>query len=150
VEGVNRVEANGRRWAVAVLAVARRATGARQVCAQTAGVNEDGTNNGAGVFPNPDGVHSFTVTGGRVGGAGATLFADFLLSPSSTNDWIDVDNDGHAGFFNTFPFVDQLATQFTPGENLSTHWIFQYRSVGSVNGFNEFVESQTCHASSPW
>ncbi len=110
------------------------------------GVNNDCAGNGAGVFPNPDGVHTFTITGGQVAGAGATLFADFFLSPSSTNDWIDADNDGDAGFFNVFPFVDQLATLFTPAANLTTHWIFQYRSVGSVNGYNEFVENQTCHA----
>jgi len=119
---------------------------AKQVSAQTAGVNEDCTGNGAGVFPNPDNAHNFTVTGGQVSGAGATLFVDFFLAPASTNDWIDADNDGKAGFFNTFPFVDQLATQFTPSQNLSTHWLFQYRSVGSVNGFNEFVENQTCLA----
>jgi len=143
---MTRVKVNGCRSVATMLAVALSAVGARQVCAQTAGVNDDCTNNGAGVFPNPDNVHNFTVTGGQVSGAGATLFINFFLAPASTNDWIDVDNDGKAGFFPTFPFVDQLATQFTPSQNLSAHWLFQYRSVGSVNGFNEFVENQTCHA----
>jgi hypothetical protein len=129
-----------------VLAVVLSAAAPRQVCAQTAGVNDDCTGNGAGVFPNPDGIHNFTVTGGQVSGAGATLFLDFFASPASTNDWIDADGDGRAGFFDTFPFVDQLASQYAPGQNLTTHWLFQYRAVGSVNGFNEFVESQTCHA----
>lgn len=110
------------------------------------GTNEDCVSNGAGVFPNPNGINTYNVTGGQVSGAGATLFVDFFLSPSSTNDWIDVDKDGRAGFFAAFPFVDQLAAQFAPATNLNTHWMFQYRSVGSVNGYNEFVENQTCGA----
>lgn len=104
-----------------------------------------GPANGAGVFNNDHG--QFTVNGGQVSMAGATLFVDFFTTPSSTNDWNDVDGDGFAGFDPfTFPFVDQLASQFTPGNNLSTWWLFQYRSVGSVEGFNEFVANQTCLA----
>lgn len=110
------------------------------------GTNNECSSNGAGVFLHPDGIHTFNISGGQVAGAGATLFADFFLQPSQTNDWIDVDNDGQAGFFAAFPFVDQLAPNFTPNTNLSAHWIFQYRSVGSVNGYNEFVENQTCGA----
>ena len=89
---MTRVKANGCRWVVAILAVSLGAVGARQVCAQTAGVNNDCVGNGAGVYPNPDNVHNFTVTGGQVSGAGATLFVDFFLAPASTNDWIDVDH----------------------------------------------------------
>jgi hypothetical protein len=74
------------------------------------------------------------------------LFVDFFLTPSSTNDYIDVDGDGRFGFSPVFPFVDNLGPLWTAGGNLSTWWLFQYRSVGSVNGFNEFVENQTCNA----
>src|SRR3989338_9728710 len=112
---MTRTKANGYRSVAALLAVTIGAAGVGKVGAQTAGVNGDCTNNGAVVFPNPDNVHNFTVTGGQVSGAGATLFVDFFLAPASTNDWIDLDNDGQAGyFFPVFPYVDQLATQFTP------------------------------------
>ena len=109
--------------------------------------NNDCINHGIFGSPFPAGTGSVTVTGGQVSGAGATLFVDFFLSPTSTNDWIDVDNDGKAGFFSTFPFVDNLGQNWLPpGGVINTHWMFQYRSVGSVNGFNEFVENQTCNA----
>jgi hypothetical protein len=83
-------------------------------------------------------------SGGLVSGAGATLFVDFFTFPASTNDWIDVDDDGFSGFLGFFPFVDQLSTPYVTGSDLSSHWEFQYRSVGSVRGFEEFVENQTC------
>ena len=102
------------------------------------------TDDGMGVFSNGD--ESFTVNGGQVSMAGATLFVDFFTAPASTNDWNDVDGDGKAGFFATFPFTDNLAATFTPSQDLDTWWAFQYRSVGSVNGFNQFVENQTCGA----
>jgi len=54
--------------------------------------------------------------------------------------------DGLAGNFATFPFVDNLGTLWPINGSINTYWMFQYRSVGSVNGFNEFVENQTCHA----
>ncbi len=111
-----------------------------------AGVNQDCVNNGVQGSPFPAGAGTVTVTGGQVAGAGATLFVDFFRAPASTNDWNDVDLDGQAGNFSTFPFVDNLGTLWPPNGIISTHWMFQYRSVGSVNGFNEFVESQTCHA----
>jgi len=82
--------------------------------------------------------------GGVVSGAGATLFIDFFTFPASTNDWIDVNQDGFSGFLGSPPFVDQLATPYQAGSDLGSHWEFQYRSVGSVRGFEEFVENQTC------
>ncbi len=92
---------------------------------------------------------TITIDGGQINMAGATLFVDFFRQDSSTNDWIDVDGDGFFGFVNpdpTFQFVDQLATQFSPaaGGNIDTWWAFNYRSVGSVNGFIEFVQYQLC------
>lgn len=105
--------------------------------------NDDCLNDGAGVFNNDHG--QFTINGGQISGAGATLFVDFFRAPASTNDFIDVDMDGLQGNLPGFPFVDQLGTPFVPGLNLNTYWQFQYRSVGSVNGFNEFVASQTCN-----
>lgn len=107
--------------------------------------NTCGPTNGAGTFLNDHG--EFVVNGGQVSMAGATLFVDFFTTPSSTLDWNDVDGDGFAGYDPfTFPLVDQLASQFTPGSDLTTWWMFQYRSVGSVQGFNEFVGNQTCFA----
>src|SRR5947207_1477615 len=94
-------------WSVIIVAsLAARLTDARGQSG--AGTNPGCENNGAGVFESPDAAHSFTITGGQVSGAGATLFNPFFASPASTNDWLDVDNDGNAGFFNSFPFVDQL------------------------------------------
>jgi hypothetical protein len=94
------------------------------------------------------------VNGGQVSMAGATLFVDFFRQQSSTNDWIDVDFNGWSGYDSTCdpppcnvypPYgVDFLSSLFLPGFNLDTHWAFQYRSIGSVNGFNEFVANQTC------
>ncbi len=40
--------------------------------------------------------------------------------------------------------VDQLAPLFDPGQNWRGWWLFQYRSVGSVEGFGEFVTNQLC------
>ncbi len=107
--------------------------------------NNDCVADGAGTFVNANG-EQLTFDGGQISMAGATLFVDFFRTPSSTNDWVDVDSDGFSGFDPfTPPFVDQLGATYTPGQNLTTWWGFQYRSVGSVNGFNEFVDSQTCN-----
>jgi len=52
---------------------------------------------------------------------------------------------GWRGISSRFP-CGQLGDALA-GQRLDhTYWMFQYRSVGSVNGFNEFVENQTCHA----
>ncbi len=101
------------------------------------------------------------VDGGQVNGAGATLFVDFFKVPASTND--DYGCDGHDGVdgdedCNGNPYwgfdlsrsncgqspVDQLAPFFDPGQNWRGHWLFQYRSVGSVEGFGEFISFQLC------
>jgi hypothetical protein len=92
-------------------------------------------------------TNNITVTGGQINMAGATLFVDFFRQASSTNDWIDVDSDGFFGFRNpdpTFQFVDQLTAPYTPGGALNTYWAFNYRSVGSVRGFEEFIDYQLC------
>lgn len=83
----------------------------------------------------------------QVNGSGASLFVDFSRFPAATNDWIDCDGDGLWGFYDSdsdgFPdAVDQLAPT-NPG-NPNLHWIYQYRSVGSVEGFEEFIAYQTC------
>lgn len=129
---------------IVVAATVIMSLGAAQLYA--AGANLDCVNNGVQGSPFSAGSGQVTVTGGQVSGAGATLFVDFFRAPSSTNDWIDVDGDGLAGNFSTFPFVDNLGSLWPPNGTINTHWMFQYRSVGSVNGFNEFVENQTCNA----
>jgi len=110
-------------------------------------VNECCVNDGTGAFA--DAANQLvTINGGQVSGAGATLLIDFFRSPSSTLDWVEVDGDGCSGFMDPVPagcpVVDQLATGYTVGLPLTTWWNFQYRSVGSVNGFNEFVGNQLC------
>ncbi|TWT42043.1 hypothetical protein RAS1_31700 [Phycisphaerae bacterium RAS1] len=85
----------------------------------------------------------------QVNGAGATLFVDvFDNNPALTNDWIDVDGDGRFGFYdsdnNGSPdAVDQLAPNTAPTIP-TAYWIIQYRSVGSVEGYLEFVTYQLC------
>lgn len=86
---------------------------------------------------------------GQVNGAGATLFVDFFRSPAITNDFIDVDNDGIFGF--TPPAsVDQLgsatnyAGPYGPNQGTQTWWTLQYRSVGSIEGYEEWIRYQTC------
>jgi len=94
-----------------------------------------------------DPVNNITILGGQVNMSGATLFVDFFRQASSTNDWIDVDGDGLFGFNPADPnflFVDQLSTAYSAGNPLNTWWAFNYRSVGSVEGFSEFVDSQLC------
>ncbi len=84
-----------------------------------------------------------TINGGEVNISGATLFANFFPSPASTNDFIDVDGDGTFGFNPAGPiFVDQLATGYTNCGGFTTWWLVQYRGVGSVNGFGEFIDYQ--------
>lgn len=99
---------------------------------------------------NPNCPNSFTESPvsegcGKVGGAGATLFSDFFRAPASTNDFIDVDGDGCFQFDATptppCNFVDQLAGGFTTPVYTGC-WLFNYRSVGSVNGVREFITFQ--------
>jgi hypothetical protein len=83
----------------------------------------------------------------QVNGSGATLFVDFSRFAAATNDWIDCDGDGNWGFYDSDnngvrDAVDQLAPTNPGSPNL--YWIYQYRSVGSVEGFEEFIAFQTC------
>jgi hypothetical protein len=84
--------------------------------------------------------------------SGSTAFKSFFQSPGSTNDFIDVNNNGIAGFNNSDPFVEQLAPNVaslssTPtytvgdisGVNNVAQWAVQYRGTGSVNGISELV-----------
>lgn len=77
---------------------------------------------------------------GQVNFSGATLFFNFFDSPASTNDYIDADKNGVAGVFGNG--VQQLAVSITSCPIPARYWYFQYRSVGSVNGFAEFVDWQ--------
>ncbi len=66
--------------------------------------------------------------------SGATLLENFLVSSSSTNDFIDLDGDGVAGSINANN--EQLAN---PGTSIgaaqnSDYFIIQYTAVGSGNG----------------
>jgi hypothetical protein len=89
-------------------------------------------------------TNGWNVQGGQVNMAGATLFVDFFRTPASTNDWIDPNYNCVSGFdIMAFPPLEQLATDFL-GTPITTWWAFNYRSVGSVNGFNEFVDNQLC------
>lgn len=65
-----------------------------------------------------------------VNGSGATLLEALFRAPANTLDFIDADGDGIvqeqlAPFDATFPFLS------------SQHWQFTYRTVGSINGFEE-------------
>ena len=84
--------------------------------------------------------------------SGSTAFKAFFGAPGSTNDFIDVNNNGIAGFNNSDPFVEQLAPNVatlssTPtytigdisGANNVAQWAVQYRGTGSVNGITELV-----------
>lgn len=78
-------------------------------------------------------------TAGQVNLSGATLFQSFFQVGASTIDAIDVDNDGDFGFLGVFS--DQLATTWSCG-SITTHWVVQYRAIGSGNGLGEFVDFQ--------
>jgi len=79
---------------------------------------------------------------GQVNISGATLFRDFFTFPAATNDYIDVDGDGQAGSLGAFP-PPQLALNFTaPGFPGSSHFVFNYRGVGSGNGLAEMRNFQ--------
>ncbi|MBX3382943.1 MAG: hypothetical protein KF864_05480 [Phycisphaeraceae bacterium] len=75
--------------------------------------------------------------GGMVNISGATLLENYVKAPASTNDFIDVDGDGIAGWLGSLS-VDQLAIggpAGTAGQSL----VVQYRVAGSVNGFKELT-----------
>ena len=71
--------------------------------------------------------------------SGATLFENFFVAPSSTNDFLDADLDGFARRIS--PGIDQLAPagQRKTSYDDDAHWIVQYRATGSGNGLAEFV-----------
>ena len=93
---------------------------------------------------------------GQVNGAGASLFVDFFRTPAATNDFLDVDGDGNFGPSDTngdgIPdSADQLAnsnpfnfTSFGANQVSQTWFLLQYRSIGSVRGFNELSAYQLC------
>ncbi|MCK6485539.1 MAG: hypothetical protein HUU22_16095 [Phycisphaerae bacterium] len=112
------------------------------------------------------------VVGGQVNISGATLFADFFEFPAAFNDHLNVDGDAYhrpgpcndtvpdAGFYDANcdggrDRVDWLTVDTVPGTPTTglppvpvcgvpytSYILFQYRSVGSVNGFREFVDFQ--------
>ena len=75
---------------------------------------------------------------------GATLFESFFQGPGSTNDYIDVDDDGLYGYTGSSPYVDQLAKDWTNFNSAppSTHWIVNYRGIGSGGGLGETLTFQ--------
>ncbi len=84
--------------------------------------------------------------GGVVNISGATLLENYVRSQASTNDFIDVDGDGIAGYLGTSlgGLPDDLAlggpTGFDgPGALADQELVIQYRVTGSVNGFNELL-----------
>lgn len=111
------------------------------VFGQTCGVNA-----GVGEWPSVNCTSNYR----QVNISGATLFRAFFQNPASTNDWIDVDGNGCSqfGLAGCSPLlVQQLAnagTSSVPPDPNSTWWAVQYRGVGSVNGFTEFVNYQVC------
>ncbi len=100
-------------------------------------------------------IHAESTTPTVVSIAGATLFENFFKAPGSTNDYIDVNNDGVYGYnSNGTPYyVQQLAPTATftnGGSNVSyatsvagvsrtSQWTVVYRGTGSVEGIQELL-----------
>ncbi len=101
----------------------------------------------------PAATYSVTVTG-------STALKGFFTAPGSTNDWIDMNNDGIKGYNDAggstgpTPFVQQIAptatisggsvTGYTVSANTNgvgnaAYLSVQYRGTGSVNGLVELV-----------
>lgn len=70
--------------------------------------------------------------------SGATLLENYVKSPASTNDYIDVDGNGIAGSLGS-PSPQQLASG-GPSGGAGQIWVVQYRVVGSVAGFIELTQ----------
>jgi hypothetical protein len=74
--------------------------------------------------------------------SGATLLESFVAAPASTNDYFDVDGNGVAGVFSSFP--PQNLTP-VPGVNqvspfpANQIWATTYRLTGSVRGVTELA-----------
>lgn len=90
--------------------------------------------------------------GGLVNISGATLLENWSASRASTNDYIDVDGDGIAGWLGTTigGLPDQLADGGpagfgTPGSPTAQELVIQYRVTGSVNGFIELLQFGSPH-----
>ena len=84
--------------------------------------------------------------GGVVNISGASLLENWSRSEASTNDFIDVDGDGIAGWLGTTisGLPDQLALGGpqgldNPGTLEDQELVIQYRVTGSVNGFIELL-----------
>jgi hypothetical protein len=104
--------------------------------------------------------------GGQVNISGATLFNNFFTVAASTNDYLNIDGDNiycrspmpsgpvtdtgapYVGFTDNdcvagIDSTDQLAPAICPvGAGYWGQWIVQMRSVGSVEGFIEFIDNQ--------
>ncbi|MBN1764763.1 MAG: hypothetical protein JW860_05855 [Sedimentisphaerales bacterium] len=82
---------------------------------------------------------------GQVNISGATLFSAFFADGSSTQDYIDADQDGVASKYGIGPAnLDQLAPSvYCPasdppcGKDSNIYWHVIYRGVGSGNGLKE-------------
>lgn len=72
---------------------------------------------------------------GLINVSGATLLENYVKSNASTNDYIDVDGNGVAGWLQSG--IQQLAP--SGPSNTSQVWGVQYRVTGSVNGFIELT-----------
>lgn len=72
---------------------------------------------------------------GLVNVSGATLLENYVRSNASTNDYIDFDGNGTAGYLRNG--IQQLAP--SGPSNVSQPLAVQYRVVGSVNGFIELT-----------
>ncbi|MEM8758659.1 MAG: hypothetical protein AAGF47_12875, partial [Planctomycetota bacterium] len=72
--------------------------------------------------------------------SGATLLESFLIAPSSTRDFLDLDGDGECGECPApNDFNEQLAsTGSSLGNGLgSDYFVIQYAAVGSGNGIGD-------------
>jgi hypothetical protein len=98
-----------------------------------------------------------TSVGNQITISGATLFRDFFKTAAHLNDFVDVDGDGCFGYTDSpgAGCIDQidrlgrgsgLSGTYSNGPHVSQNnlWIVQNRSVGSVNGLNEFITYQIC------
>lgn len=83
----------------------------------------------------------------QVNGSGATLFVDFFRDQRHANEFLDWDGDGTISIdidLNGTPDDrdDMAANSPNPGFLDSAFMIHQYRSVGSVEGLEEFIAFQ--------
>ncbi|HYD00415.1 MAG TPA: hypothetical protein VEB22_04245, partial [Phycisphaerales bacterium] len=83
---------------------------------------------------------------------GATLLENYVIAPASTNDYIDVDGNGTSGRLGNG--IQQLAPAVSgagaPVFAAGTHWLVQYRNIGSIAGLNELVRTGRTWITSDW